>query len=369
MALWTLTLNLDGTVSADGLSLHYAPLTLTVPADTKGPAPIVNAGDVTGSYTATFQDLPDAGTGTISGSTISDPELTLTRRLDLGDPSLAVTDDSSQADQPVGTIRLRGDIALPDVQYNIQYPNLPAQVGHVQAGVPMQIDISYDPSQSSQTFSVQTGANAMRIVGTAKGTIKRAATELIYTPLATDMIGTDGVSRGSTYTSRPTHFFASDAGGGCMIHGNSSIAVMLDGSDVGSRFSTNRWQREQSWALKPDGSRGAVLEPSAGFIDDHPDDSPSWSDVPGAILPKTKMSTATRTLQEYLVSARRYPEFGFLYFIVVVEYRARQYRVRMSNAWSISAQDWIQIKSSAGPYKDETSGGPFPIDSGWTTVN
>ncbi len=50
MALWTLTLNVDGTVSAGGLALHYAPLTLTVPAGTKGPVPVVNAGDVTGSY-------------------------------------------------------------------------------------------------------------------------------------------------------------------------------------------------------------------------------------------------------------------------------------------------------------------------------
>jgi hypothetical protein len=371
MPFWTLDLSIDGTIavvsSQVNSSLHYAPLTLHVTAESDGAKPVVQPDSVTGSYTATFQDVPDAGVGSMSGSSVTQPALNLTRHLEFNDSSLTVVDDPSQSDQASGTIRLRGEVTLGGMQYNVNFPGI-QQSGSTQAGVPLQVDIPYDPTQVTQQQTVKTKSGGMSIAGTATVTVTRAQTALQYTPLATDLVGSTGMGivKGKLFPNRVPPFFASDPSGSSMIHGNNHIAVLLDGQDVGATYNTNRWLRERAWALGANDTHGALLFPSDGFQNDNLTGGPSWSDVPGSEL--TPASPPMLTLQEYLVSVKNHPEFGFLYYIVIVENRPAQYRLRMSKAWPISAQQWVQITSNPNPYRDDTNGGPFPIDSTWKTV-
>jgi hypothetical protein len=69
-------------------------------------------------------------------------------------------------------------------------------------------------------------------------------------------------------------------------------------------------------------------------------------------------------IHEYLTTVERFPEFGFLYYIVIIDTKPNQYRVRMYKAKHITAEEWAQIKKSTQPYMTEDSDEP-EVDSGW----
>jgi hypothetical protein len=69
-------------------------------------------------------------------------------------------------------------------------------------------------------------------------------------------------------------------------------------------------------------------------------------------------------MQEYLVGVKGFPEFGGLYFIVVVDTKPNEYRVRMYPAKKITINEWCAIKTRNRPYQDETSSGAAVVDSG-----
>lgn len=72
-----------------------------------------------------------------------------------------------------------------------------------------------------------------------------------------------------------------------------------------------------------------------------------------------------RFIQEFLVTVHLLPEFGFLYFIVVIDTKPNYYRVRMYPAKKITIDEWCKIKQMSMPYQSEATSGQTSVDSGW----
>lgn len=152
---------------------------------------------------------------------------------------------------------------------------------------------------------------------------------------------------------------------GWAIHGNNMIIPKVEGVDKSDTFNTIRFMRE--WLTPIDENDRIIGKYIMGkkWHNDNLSGKPSWVDVPGCVIvTEADQWTASRYLQEYLVAVERFPEFGFLYYIVVVDTKPNQYRVRMYKAKHIKAEEWAMIKKSPQPYLNEVTG-QLELDSGW----
>jgi len=66
-------------------------------------------------------------------------------------------------------------------------------------------------------------------------------------------------------------------------------------------------------------------------------------------------------------SVEKFPEFGFLYYIVVFDKAPSSWRVRMYDAKKITISDWCAYKSSPAPQSTEDSSQPIS-DTGWRNM-
>ncbi len=363
---WTIELSITGTVGAQSgtPALAYAPLQLTVGANPEKDKPLVQASAVQGSFTAQLKNVPDGG-GTFSGNEVDDRDLALTRHLEWPDDAALTVDDGSAA-QPVGTIRLAGNLDLPDASYQVSDGGV-AVAGPLSFGVPLLIDIPYDPtSKRQQQKQVQTGKRTgLEIAGTASVTIARLDASLAYQPNGQiDMLDSLPVMRGRFPRSVSTTFACSDTES--LIHGNSHIGVLVDGADAGGRFYTYRMKRSTVYHLNRDGTRGAVSTQGSWAVDTQAD-QPSWDDVPGVReeAPPAKWPWE-ETFDEYLVRVKGMPEFGALYFTVTIDTRPGHYRVRMSTARVIDWDGWCAVLKSPVP---EEPPAPSETDAAWQSAH
>lgn len=155
---------------------------------------------------------------------------------------------------------------------------------------------------------------------------------------------------------------------GWFIHGNSIITPKVEGVDKSKVFNTIRFLRD--WEAVVSGNDQNTVKytaPDFKWTNDYDTGSPkpSWVDIPGYEIPGEADKWPTkRYIHEYLTTVERFPEFGFLYYNIVVDTRPNQYRVRMYKAKHITAEEWAKIKKSTQPYLNETGGQP-EVDSGW----
>jgi len=147
------------------------------------------------------------------------------------------------------------------------------------------------------------------------------------------------------------------------IHGNNRIKVMVDGQDVSILFPTLRYLREWNVPINNLGKpKGEYLKVEPAWGDDCLAGGPdgdvvrsSWVDVPGTILirPPSKWAKE-RFFMEFVVGVRGFPEFGFLYYTVIIDTWPNAFRIRMYNAEKISVDQWCNtIKKSSQPYRGE----------------
>jgi hypothetical protein len=93
---------------------------------------------------------------------------------------------------------------------------------------------------------------------------------------------------------------------------------------------------------------------------------PGWVDVPSApvLFADPSRWPSVRQIDEFVVSVDRFPEFGFLYYIVVWDVAPNAYRVRAYPARKITIEDWCKLRS-AKPSVPEVDDSSQPLDSGW----
>lgn len=100
----------------------------------------------------------------------------------------------------------------------------------------------------------------------------------------------------------------------------------------------------QGWTEGSDELGSEMLAPLAWIVD--------VKTVPGDQWP------AVRVLREYLIAVEGFPEFGYMYAVVIAETEpTNHYHVRKYKPEKIAASDWEKIKQSGQPYRDEDSGG------------
>ena len=197
-----------------------------------------------------------------------------------------------------------------------------------------------------------------------KVTMKRKPLKLEYQPLKTDLIRS--VPRGEGYSPDASSSYAKGKGG-WFIHGNSRVQVMVDGKDATTSFSITRFIADSIQSIDRTGRRVGQIRSGAWHLDTEAVGG-LWVDVPGQHLvdPPHKWPQQ-RYMQEYLVGARGFPEFGGLYFIVVIDTKPKAYRVRMYPAQTVSIAQWCAIKARTNPYRNEDSSGST-VDTDWQTV-
>lgn len=236
----------------------------------------------------------------------------------------------------------------------------------------------YEQKVNQETDRVMVNVPAMGISYKISYRLTTKDLTLEYLPVTMDMINHPSVQKfKDSGRRREEPYLASlktqhpDTGKwfyGWFIHGNSMITPKVEGIDKSNVFKTIRFLRD--WEAVTGGNdqiTGKYKAPDFNWLSDYDASSPkpSWVDIPGYEIPgEADKWSNKRYIHEYLTAVESFPEFGFLYYIIVVDTRPNQYRVRMYKAKHIKAEEWGKIKKSTQPYLNETSG-ELEVDSGW----
>lgn len=145
-------------------------------------------------------------------------------------------------------------------------------------------------------------------------------------------------------------------GGGLLLHGNVTFDLAGAPANTIEQFNTVRDMRV--WNKKPGGS-----DPGFGELQPWHDDClgdqpntfrPSWFDLPGNLYPlehKADNLPNEIYLAEFLWAVQSYPEFGMLYYYVMIETKPNYYRLYVSPAVNVSEKQWEALRSSKSPGK------------------
>jgi hypothetical protein len=184
--------------------------------------------------------------------------------------------------------------------------------------------------------------------------------ELTIEYIPTDADLSQHTVKGRGYAAYPSHFLA--VGPGALLHGNSIIAIKKGTDDVAGGYKT--WRRWRIWKVPAgDGipSSGAKLE--SAWADDNLSKTPNWMDIPGVIHAEGLAGLpAERRLLEFVVAVEGHPAIGAVYFFVVLNVGAGQYRVQMSDGKSMPFAHWPKISATTAPWT-VASGCKIVVDS------
>jgi hypothetical protein len=282
---------------------------------------------------------------------------------------------SATSGLPENTFHL-GLVATPQVQFAA--PGAPIGTNLIRLGLGIGIPFAYKHDQTEINAEVEassvgeagpigpfTGVGPNPFLKPAKVTVtlKRRNLALEYVSSSDDVLGL--TAKKGSFTPVNPNYAIQDGGGGWFLHGNNRVQIKVDGQDVSRSFSIERLLRD--WEQPTDQSGGRVGKISVNY--GWTMDSTAlrfWSDVPGesfAIAPNSWPQQ--RYMQEYLVGISQFPEFGALYFNVVIDTKPNWYRVRMYPAKTITIDEWCTIKKAQTPYRNETNSGQATIDTGW----
>jgi hypothetical protein len=393
--MWTVQVTLNGSmVIAAGqqqTTVQFSPLQFTFNVDSDGRKPQFVTGSIQGQQIiVTFsasdqsgqgQTTTDGGSG--AGATVTGGDLTITRHLEYQYPEQKVLD--GPADQPVGTFRIAGEVAVGNVKYSLP-PDIHVTPGVTTITVPLILDVPYDPTLLQQQAPVPNSSTTVQgfgLNGTAQVSITQTQKKMVYQHFedGTDMTNSLNVSKmkSTTRLNANVCYDAYEA----VVHGNNHIHVMDDGNDVEQKSSTYRvwratslpapsgggaavrWQTiavpAQPTPVVPPGAQvvdgentGGTASDATGWSIDTGGAGPSWDDIPGTMIPGTIGSAAwapARIVIEFLVKVDNMPEFGALYFQVTTYVKKNAYAVVMGDAQVIDVKGaWAGKKSSPAPH-------------------
>jgi len=261
--------------------------------------------------------------------------------------------------QLAGAGESRGNLAL------IMRGEFPYDYNETSFGPP-EVDVPQMQTSSSNPLpGVGAILNPPTTPAKMKVTMKRKSLKLEYQPLATDMARS--TPSGKTWSPDPDRPNYATDGGLRIIHGNSRTQVMVDGKDATASFEITRFITDSIQRIDSNGKRIGKIRTAPWKLDTKAVGG-LWIDVPGQRLntPPNKWPEE-RYMLEFLVGVERFPEFGGLYFIVVIDTKPNWYRVRMYPEKIISVKEWCAIKARKSPYQNEDDSGT-PLDTDWQRV-
>lgn len=107
-----------------------------------------------------------------------------------------------------------------------------------------------------------------------------------------------------------------------------------------------------------------------GWIYDVVNGVRDWVDPPGFHQKRPSSWKLKGILDEFLVSVKDFPEFGFIYTFAIIEIRQNHYRVRMYEGVPVDLKEAQAIYKSTTPYKTENYPGVVLVgkDEGWIPI-
>jgi hypothetical protein len=151
-----------------------------------------------------------------------------------------------------------------------------------------------------------------------------------------------------------------------IVHGNSLIKIKRGNVDVSARYTPLRYMNIWEADLDTQSQRVGPYEkstPGKGFATDSKDyEKGVWCDIPGMRYFSEELGRK-RFLYEFIVTAQR-RQVHWIYFIVIFDITSTNFRVRMSNAITITpaiASDVNPHKPRTTPFRDESTSGPTAI--------
>jgi hypothetical protein len=167
--------------------------------------------------------------------------------------------------------------------------------------------------------------------------------------------------------SRPSAFLAVAGPSDNLVHGNSVISLKnKNDEDVAADYGT--WRQWRIWRLASGNGYNAVGSPESPWDDDNRTGNANWMDIPGYILADDPAQwKEERRMLEFVVAVGKHPEFGALYFFVVISLKPGQYRVEMSSAKDILFAKFKDLEKTRQPWAQQ-SGCTIKVDSNWLKV-
>ncbi len=155
-----------------------------------------------------------------------------------------------------------------------------------------------------------------------------------------------------------------------LLHANSRAKVFVGGREATDAFVIFRLARVASAPLDKNGIRVAeyknIVSSGIWLYDNNLNESGYWIDTPSQKLDVTPKSwPRMRRLYQFIISVDRFPEFGFLYYIVVIDTLPNAYRVWMYDALPVPYETAGIIINKKEPHMDETNSKKAVVDSKW----
>lgn len=328
------------------------------------------------TFTLTFRDpksTAPARSDTVGrGHQLQWADISVSRRLEFCDAELNVADEGGPEEAPPGSFFLSASVTFPvKVTTTCCNPPLISRTD-AEGGIAEAFHFNYDFTQReheerqkelpTEELREQWNREVRRTVSYRLSTKPLA---LKYMPMKKDMRSVSG--RYTGYKHLSGNFAKDDVSKSSFVHGNSQIQVLVEGRDVTRSFILWRYARFSRAGLSPNKQpTGPYTSARPPWVDDNPQRRPDeWVDTPGSISSQPPNRwPRERGLYEFVAGVHRFPEFGLLYFVVVIETVPNEYRVRMYDAEAITIERWCEIKKSDRPYQDERTRSPA-IDSGW----
>ncbi len=344
------------------------------------------------------QYTPDAlvqeSTVTGQGTQLTTSSITLGRNISTCDASQVLIDTGFAGGNLPNTIDVWVSVAFPTVSTTTMTGQQPTtQPGTTPES--FEVVFNYDYTQSSNSQSVPPPAQVLQGTGTMWNSIKQYGYNcqltakqlgLEYHPVDRDLRGEVNSMTGLRWITN--NLAKDDETGTWFLHANNQLWAYVDGNDVTDSGDLVTWRWERAWeaplpplAQPPGPSPSSVLTSYASSAslasgphppiplwgDDNLHKIQAWKDIPGdAILPADPSKWEDkRELNEFVASVYQFPEFEFLYYIVVYDLHPNAYRVRAYSAQDITVDTWCKIKTLQQPYMTDKLFQTVELDSGW----
>jgi len=336
----------------------------------------------------------------VPGGEASVKSMTLSRRFDTGLPELTGDDDPSSS-QPPGSFQATTEFHVqsgvtttlvnPETGQPVSYSGsceMP-ELNMIQFDFPYKpgVQQTHDGEKDVQDYLTKAAAEfpVPLLFSNPKGSVQYTLQQKNL-DIRLDKKGVDLIPytsyKGNTALSPNLCYYAKAASPeeeSYFLHGNFFVQVTVDGKEqvqLGSGVPDGPfhiWRIGRNWSAPVDasGNPGAFVG-GDWFMDNTGPGNTDWVDVPGAGGGKSRPSTwlTSYTLVEFLVSVDKYPEFGILYFVHIVDTKPGAYFIRVLDFGKISPDLAKTIYGTSGqPYCASNGAGvPFPGPKDWVSA-
>lgn len=287
------------------------------------------------------------------GSKLTSQDIIVGRRLNLCDEALSHVDEENMSGDS-NTFSCFGDVKYPGIHTFTALTTRPPikhneKLSNMSDVVNFQFPYEFEKERIEGTLDlplIEAPGGVLKTRVKYKYELSRKKLELRYFPLKKDARSITGNFLGYK---RITNNVAKASMSEWFIHANNEVRVLVEGRNVTNNFIIWRYARVWNAKLNKNKERNEQYKTSSPpWVDDNISKSPKeWVDHPGRIMSRTADSwPMERQLDEFVVGVHQFPEFGFLYFIVVIDTMPNECRVRTYYPEKIDLEDLCKLKQS-----------------------